>query len=530
MQIRSECAAPTCSTIRQLMPSFKSLADPGKANLPTPIYPNYSKQLQRSISAIQSLISTLMQIRSECASPNLSTISPTNAELQHLADPGKANLPTPIYPNYSEQLQRSISAIQLLISTLMQIRSECASPNLSTISPNYAELQHLADPRKANLPTPIYPNYSEHLQRSISPIQLFISTLMQIRSECAAPTCSTIRQLMPSFKSLADSEKANLPTPIYPNYSEHLQRSISLIQLFITTLMQIRSECASPNSPTIPPNYAELQHLADPRRANLPTPIYPNYPEQPHRFISPIHLIISISLSTNTWTEIRSEYDYVNYVESPNLALRGSVYLPAPNYPIFSKLLQRPISLIQLHNSTLMQIRPECAPISPANLSRYAEFLRLLLSQTTIALTGKCTPIPIGISLNCNHKPLNLADTKPNPACIVPIITYIAPTSLQIIHHSYTTIHPYISTTHIPNCSYLVTNPLNKTNHPTQVLSTLTPVTPICPLLGTPLPNDFFCATTGYPMHSGCLAPASRKLTLIGLTFQCHSCADPSPT
>ena len=51
-----------------------------------------------------------------------------------------------------------------------------------------------------------------------------------------------------------------------------------------------------------------------------------------------------------------------------------------------------------------------------------------------------------------------------------------------------------------------------------------------CPLLGTPLPNDFFCATTGYPMHSGCLAPASRKLTLNGLTFQCRSCADPSPT
>jgi AraC-like DNA-binding protein len=66
-----------------------------------------------------------------------------------------------------------------------------------------------------------------------------------------------------------------------------------------------------------------------------------------------------------------------------------------------------------------MQIRSECAsPISPANLPRYAKFLRILLTQTTTALTGKCTPISIGISLNYNHKPLHLADNKPNPANI----------------------------------------------------------------------------------------------------------------
>ena len=51
-----------------------------------------------------------------------------------------------------------------------------------------------------------------------------------------------------------------------------------------------------------------------------------------------------------------------------------------------------------------------------------------------------------------------------------------------------------------------------------------------CLLIGVPIPKDFFCATTGYPMHSGCSAPASRKVTLNGLTFQCRSCADPSPT
>ena len=136
-----------------------------------------------------------------------------------------------------------------------------------------------------------------------------IPTLMQIRSECASPT---IRQLMPSSKTLADPGKAYLPNPI-------------------PTLMQIRSEYASPTIRQIMPS---SKTLADPGKAYLPTPILPNNSEHPQRFISPTQLIISISLSTNTWAEIRSEYDYLIHVESPNLAFRGSVYLPAPNYPI----------------------------------------------------------------------------------------------------------------------------------------------------------------------------------------------------
>ena len=92
---------------------------------------------------------------------------------------------------------------------------------------------------------------SKHHQGSISPIQLFISNLIQLRSECAAPICSTIRQLMPNFKSLTDPGKAYLPTPACPIYLEQLQRSISPIQLFISTLMQIRSECAAPTCSTI---------------------------------------------------------------------------------------------------------------------------------------------------------------------------------------------------------------------------------------------------------------------------------------
>ena len=159
----------------------------------------------------------------------------------------------------SKHHQGSISPIQLFISNLIQLRSECAAPICSTIRQLMPSFKSLTDPGKAFFPTPIYPNYSEQLQRSKPPIQLFISTSMQIRSERAAPTCSTIRQLIPSFKSLADSGKANLTTPIYPNYSEQLQRSISAIQLLISTLMQIRSECASPNLSTILPTNAEFQ-------------------------------------------------------------------------------------------------------------------------------------------------------------------------------------------------------------------------------------------------------------------------------
>ena len=138
----------------------------------------------------------------------------------------------------------------------MQIRSECASPNSPTTSPNYAELQHLADQRKADPPTPILPNNSEQLQRFISLIQL-IPPLMQIRSECAAPACSTICQILLSFRTLADPEKVCLPNPI-------------------PTLLPIRSKCASLNCSTICQPMPSLKTLADPRRADLPTPNNPN--------------------------------------------------------------------------------------------------------------------------------------------------------------------------------------------------------------------------------------------------------------
>jgi hypothetical protein len=51
-----------------------------------------------------------------------------------------------------------------------------------------------------------------------------------------------------------------------------------------------------------------------------------------------------------------------------------------------------------------------------------------------------------------------------------------------------------------------------------------------CPLFKTPIANDYFCATTGYPMHFGCSVPDSQRIGLNGPTFQCRSCADPSPT
>jgi hypothetical protein len=116
----------------------------------------------------------------------------------------------------SKHHQGSKSPIQLLISTpsiiitLTETRPDTylISP---TNSPMYGEFLQI---------------YSNLLQFHISPIQLFISTLMQIRSECAAQNCSAICQLMPSFKTLADPGKAYLPTPN-------------------PTLMQIRSECAS---------------------------------------------------------------------------------------------------------------------------------------------------------------------------------------------------------------------------------------------------------------------------------------------
>ena len=159
---------PTNPYLLQLITILIYFNPASNLNSPDQVMP---KHHQGPISPIQLFISTLMQIRSECVAPIYSTIRQLMPSFKSLADPGKANLPTPIYPNYSEQLQRPISATQLLISTLMQIRSECASSNLSIISPNYAELQHLADPRKANLPTPVCSNYSEHLQRSISAIQ-----------------------------------------------------------------------------------------------------------------------------------------------------------------------------------------------------------------------------------------------------------------------------------------------------------------------------------------------------------------------
>ena len=141
-------------------------------------------------------------------------MSPTNfpmyVEFPNLADRGSAYLPTPNFLIYSKLLQFPISLIQLFISTLMQIRSECAVPTCSTICQILLSFRTLSDPEKACLPNPI-------------------PTLLPIRSKCASLNCSTICQPMPSFKTLADPGKAYLPTPICPNYSEQLQRSISAI-------------------------------------------------------------------------------------------------------------------------------------------------------------------------------------------------------------------------------------------------------------------------------------------------------------
>ena len=93
--------------------------------------------------------------------------------------------------------QGSKSPIQLLISTPFiiitwtEIRSEYAYLMSPTNFPMYAEFPTLADRGSTYLPTPNFLIFSKLLQFSISPIQLFILTLMQIRWECAASTSST---------------------------------------------------------------------------------------------------------------------------------------------------------------------------------------------------------------------------------------------------------------------------------------------------------------------------------------------------
>ena len=97
----------------------------------------------------------------------------------------------------------------------MQIRSESASPNLSTILPNYAELQHLADPMKANLPNPIFPTTQSNTSASYLQSNYLFPLWFRSGQSALLQMCPQFRQIMPSS-----------------NTSLVLEEPISLLQIF----------------------------------------------------------------------------------------------------------------------------------------------------------------------------------------------------------------------------------------------------------------------------------------------------------